>query len=139
VDDWWLIPVGIAGGIALLWLVAAAVLWIVKPDAASVLDALRLLPDLIRLLKRLASDPELPRGIRIRLGLLLAYLVVPWDSYIPVLGYADDVVIVGLVLRSVARKAGPGPLAKHWPGTPEGFDALRRICRLPDEQAVSNS
>jgi hypothetical protein len=47
-----------------------------------------------------------------------------------VLGYADDAIIVALVLRSATRKAGADALAKHWPGTPEGLSAVQRLCRL---------
>jgi uncharacterized membrane protein YkvA (DUF1232 family) len=53
-------------------------------------------------------------------------------DFVPVLGYADDAIIVALVLRSVSRSAGSDALAEHWPGTPEGLAALRRLCRLPD-------
>ena len=48
------------------------------------------------------------------------------------IGYADDAIIVALVLRSATRRAGPDALAKHWPGTPEGLNALKRLCRLND-------
>jgi hypothetical protein len=40
-------------------------------------EALRLLPDVLRLLPRLAADRTLPRGVRVRLALLLAYLASP--------------------------------------------------------------
>jgi uncharacterized membrane protein YkvA (DUF1232 family) len=133
-SNWWVIPLSIAGGLALVWLALVVALWLAKPDEGGVREAMRLLPDLVRLLKRLAADPEMPRGIRIRLGLLLAYLALPIDlipDFVPVLGYADDAVIVALVLRSVTRRAGPDALAKHWPGTPDGLAALRRLCRLP--------
>ena len=43
------------------------------------------------------------------------------------MGYADDAVIVALALRSVTRAAGPEALDRHWPGTPEGLRALKRI------------
>jgi uncharacterized membrane protein YkvA (DUF1232 family) len=134
-SDWLAIPLGVVGGLVLIWLAAVIALWIAKPDEASIRESLRLLPDLVRLLKRLVADPEMPRGIRIRLALLLAYLALPIDlipDFIPVLGYADDAVIVALVLRSVTRRAGPEALTKHWPGTPEGLAALRRLCRLPE-------
>jgi len=134
-SDWWAIPLGVVGGLVLIWLAAVIALWIAKPDEVSIRESLRLLPDLVRLLKCLAADSEMPRGIRIRLALLLAYLALPIDlipDFIPVLGYADDAVIVALVLRSVTRRAGPEALTKHWPGTPEGLAALRRLCRLPE-------
>jgi uncharacterized membrane protein YkvA (DUF1232 family) len=132
-NDWWTMPLGIAGGLVLVWAILVVVLWLAKPGYYDLKDALRLLPDLMRLIKRLAADPATPRGVRIRLVLLLGYLALPFDlipDFVPVLGYADDAVIVALVLRSATRAAGPDALAKHWPGTPEGLAALNRLCRL---------
>jgi uncharacterized membrane protein YkvA (DUF1232 family) len=134
--DWWTLPLGIVGGLVLVWAVLVAVLWLTKPDEYDLKEALRLLPDLIRLIKRLAADADTPRAVRIRLALLLAYLALPFDlipDFVPVLGYADDAIIVALVLRSATRSAGPDALAKHWPGTPEGLTALKRLCRLNDK------
>ncbi len=71
--------------------------------------------------------------MRVRLVLLLAYLALPVDlvpDFIPVVGYADDAVAVVLVLRSVARAAGPEALERQWPGTPEGQAAVRRLARV---------
>lgn len=134
-SHWWLVPVGVLAGLALVWAVLVVVLWRTKPDETGIRDAMRLLPDVLRLVKRLAADPDLPRGVRIRLALLLAYLALPIDlipDFIPVLGYADDAVIVALALRSVTKTAGPAALEKHWPGTPDGLAAVRRLCRLSE-------
>jgi uncharacterized membrane protein YkvA (DUF1232 family) len=87
----------------------------------------------VRLLRRLAADSTLPRGVRIRLWLLLAYLAMPFDlvpDAIPVLGYADDAIVVAVGLRSVTRRAGPAALERHWPGTPDGLAAVRRLARI---------
>jgi len=110
-----------------------AVLWATRPDEMRLRELLWLLPGVLRLLRRLAADGTLPRGVRVRLWLLLAYLALPIDliaDFIPVLGYADDAV-VALVLRSVVRGAGTDALTRHWPGTPDGLDAVRRLARLP--------
>ena len=134
-NDWWTIPAGIVGGLVLAWAVLVVALYLTRPGEYDLEEALRLLPDLIRLVKRLATDPDTPRGVRIRLALLLVYLALPIDlipDFIPVLGYADDAIIVALVLRSATRSAGTDALAKHWPGTPEGLIALKRLCRLKD-------
>jgi uncharacterized membrane protein YkvA (DUF1232 family) len=104
-----------------------------KPARGQLTEALRLLPDLLRLLRRLAADRTLPRGVRVRLGLLLAYLAVPFDlipDFIPVLGYADDAIIVTAVLRSTVRRAGLDAVRRHWPGTDDGFAALSRLTGL---------
>jgi uncharacterized membrane protein YkvA (DUF1232 family) len=134
--EWWSIPLGLGCGLLVLWLITVAGLYMSRPDESSITEALRLLPDLLRLLKRLVADKSLPTGVRVRVTLLLAYLASPIDlipDFVPVLGYADDAVVVALVLRSVCRRAGPEVLATHWPGTSEGLQALRRICRLGDE------
>jgi uncharacterized membrane protein YkvA (DUF1232 family) len=138
-SEWWQIPLVIVGGLVILWLVLLAALAVAarRRDPVGVREALRMLPDVIRLLRRLAADPTLPRGIRVRLGLLLAYLLLPIDlvpDFIPVIGYADDAIIVALALRAVVRAAGPAALARHWPGTPAGLTALHRIAGLPEPE-----
>ncbi|MDQ6687971.1 MAG: DUF1232 domain-containing protein [Actinomycetota bacterium] len=127
---WRSVLLGVVGGLLVAWLALVVALLVVRPRGGLLGESLRLLPDLIRLLKRLATDPELPRGVRVRLALLLGYLAMPIDlipDFIPVLGYADDAIIVVLVLRSVVRRVGLAPLRERWPGSPDGFAAL---CRL---------
>lgn len=131
--QWWPVVLGAAVAVALLWLTLVVVLWRTKPDDICLHDAVRLLPDVLRLLKRLTADPAMPRGVRLRLVLLLAYLALPFDvipDFIPVLGYADDALVVALTLRSVARRVGAAALSEHWPGTPDGLAAVRRLCRI---------
>jgi uncharacterized membrane protein YkvA (DUF1232 family) len=133
----WPILLGIATGLLLLWGALLIVLWRAKPDNRQAREALRLLPDVVRMLRRLAADPDVPRGVRLRLVLLLIYLAMPIDlvpDFVPVLGYADDAIVVTLTLRSVARRAGPLALDKHWPGSPDGLDAIRRLAHLPSPQ-----
>ena len=130
---WWSIPLSIAWAVAAVWLILAVTLWASKPDEVGMRDALRLLPDVVRLIKGLASDPGVPRMVRVELVLVLAFMASPIDlipDFIPVIGMADDVILVALVLRSVTRIAGPTALTKHWPGTPEGLAAVRRLCRM---------
>ncbi|MEJ7794469.1 MAG: DUF1232 domain-containing protein [Nocardioides sp.] len=132
--SWWTL-VGVASGLLLLWGALVMALWLARPDELRVRDAVRLLPDLVRMLRRLAGDDRLPRGVRVRLWLLLGYLALPIDlvpDVIPVIGYADDAVVVVLALRSVTRVAGAAALDRHWPGTPEGLRAVRRLAGLTD-------
>jgi uncharacterized membrane protein YkvA (DUF1232 family) len=110
----------LAVGLALTYLVLLGALLAIRPKGSLLGEALRLLPDLLRLLPRLAGDPNVRRAARVRLWLLLGYLAIPIDlvpDFVPVLGYADDAIIVGLVLRSVARRAGarggPPSLARN--------------------------
>jgi uncharacterized membrane protein YkvA (DUF1232 family) len=121
---------GAVGGLLVLWLALIAVLWATRPDELRLRDLVRLLPDVVRLVRRLAADGTLPRGVRVRLWLLLGYLALPVDlvpDVIPVIGWADDAVVVALTLRSVIRASGAEALDRHWPGTTDGLAVLLRV------------
>jgi uncharacterized membrane protein YkvA (DUF1232 family) len=128
------IGIGVAGALLLAWLLLIAYLLVHRPAEGTMRESLRLLPDTVRLLRRIAADRGLPGGVRARLWLLLGYLAFPIDlvpDFLPVVGYADDVVIVGVALRSVVRSAGPGAVRRHWPGTDDGLQALWSAAGLP--------
>jgi uncharacterized membrane protein YkvA (DUF1232 family) len=132
----WQVLVSILGGILLVWIaLIGALAWVARgrSEKITLIDALRLGPDVVRLTRRLVADPEVPRGVRIWLFVLLVYLLLPIDvvpDFIPVIGYADDVIVVGLVLRFATRHAGAAALDRHWPGTPQGLNALRALVSL---------
>ena len=131
--NWWDAIIAVIGGVVLIYAVLLVLLALYArkhPETVGRREALRLLPDLLTLLRRLIADRGLPRGIRIRMVLLLVYLASPLDlvpDFLPVIGYADDAIIAALVLRSVIRKAGDAPLEQHWPGTPAGLALVRRL------------
>jgi uncharacterized membrane protein YkvA (DUF1232 family) len=122
------ILIGLGVGLLLAWLILMVALLIARPSGNVITESLRLMPDPLRL----ARDKTLPQGVRVRLGLLVAYLAFPLDlipDVVPVLGYADDVIAMFWALRSVIRVAGEEPIRRHWPGTPTGCDALLRLTR----------
>jgi uncharacterized membrane protein YkvA (DUF1232 family) len=125
--------IGVAVALLLAWLALIVVLLVIRPRDGLLREALRVLPDVVRLVRRLAGDRSLPRGVRVRVWLLLAYLALPIDlvpDFIPVLGYADDAIIVTAVLRGVVRRAGLDAVRAHWPGTDDGFAAVARLTGL---------
>jgi uncharacterized membrane protein YkvA (DUF1232 family) len=127
------IVAGLVAAVIAVWLILLVALAVLRPEGSTLKDAARVLPDTIRLVHRLARDGSLGRGVRVRLFLLLGYLALPIDlvpDFIPVLGYADDVIVTGLVLRSVVRRAGPDVVRRQWPGSDEGFAVLARLCGL---------
>lgn len=134
---WWEIALGVLVGLVAVYAVLLLGLWAYArrhPETVGMRDALRLLPDLLRVLRRLASDKSVSRGVRIKLFLLLGYLAFPLDlvpDFLPLIGYADDVIIMALVLRSVIRSAGPDSLRRHWPGTVAGLAVIERLAGLP--------
>jgi len=119
-----LLAVGLLTYVAVL-----AALVVARPRGIDLQAALRLLPDLVRLVSRIARDRLAPRGVRVRGWLLLAYLVCPIDlvpDVVPVIGWADDVIVALIVVRAMVRRAGPSLLERHWPGGPAGLTLLRQ-------------
>ena len=134
--EWWQIVAGAIGGLVMLWLVLIAVLWRLshrEGEKIGLVDALRLGPDVLRLTRRLVADSTVPRGVRLWLLVLLVYLLSPIDlvpDFIPVVGYADDAIIVALVLRFATRHAGAAAIERHWPGSDQGLRAPRSVVGL---------
>ena len=127
------ILLSVAATLAVTWLVFLVALAAFRPAGIDLAGAKRLVPDVVRLVRALAADASLPRGVRRRLGALLVYLALPFDlvpDVIPVLGYADDVIVIALVLRSVVRAAGAEAIDRHWTGTDEGRALVRRLAGL---------
>lgn len=130
----WQTLIGIASGLLACWLILLATLAIARPKGNILTEAVRLLPDLLRLISRLARDESLARRTRWLLWTLAGYLALPIDlvpDFIPVLGYADDAIAIALVLRTVIRQSGTDALDRHWPGTPDGLGVVGRLAGLP--------
>jgi uncharacterized membrane protein YkvA (DUF1232 family) len=116
------------------WLLFVVVLVIARPRGRALGEGMRMLPDTFRLVRRLTTDATVPRSARVLVWVLLGYLVLPIDlipDFIPVIGFADDLILAALVLGYVVRRAGPEVLERQWPGTPEGLAALRTLLRFP--------
>lgn len=134
--SWLEVVLGMLGGLVVLWLALVLVLWLEQrrhPGGFSLPDLLRLAPDVARLLNRLSGDRKVSFGVRIWLAVLLVYLLSPIDlipDFIPVLGYADDAIVVAIALRFATRRAGREAVERHWPGTPEGLSAVLRLAGL---------
>jgi uncharacterized membrane protein YkvA (DUF1232 family) len=93
-------------------------------EGNAALSLLRVLGDVVLLLKDLATDPRVPRGDKIIAGLAAAYLVTPVDlvpDWIPLFGQADDLTVVMLALRRLLQGAGYDVIYEVWRGTDEGL------------------
>jgi len=127
--DWGTV-IGIGLGLVVVWAVLVALLWVLRPRDIGLGEVVRIIPDLLRLVRDLLRDRSVPLGARVALVVLLAWLISPIDlipEFIPILGPIDDVVVAVLVLRYVRRRLGPDELRRRWSGTPEGFALLSRV------------
>ncbi|MBA3622048.1 MAG: DUF1232 domain-containing protein [Euzebyales bacterium] len=88
------------------------------------MELLRVVQDVVLLLKDLTTDPRVPRAEKVAAGLAVAYLLSPVDlipDFIPVLGQADDAVIAVLAFRRLLNAAGYDVVYELWRGGDEGL------------------
>jgi uncharacterized membrane protein YkvA (DUF1232 family) len=91
---------------------------------ASTASLLRLLRDVILLVKDLAADPRVPRRDKVVAAVAAGYVVVPVDlvpGWVPVLGWLDDAVALWIALRRLLGAAGFDVIYEQWRGTDEGL------------------
>ncbi|MDR3470095.1 MAG: DUF1232 domain-containing protein [Devosia sp.] len=115
------------------WLLLVVVLCLHRPSRELAGPAVRLVPDLVRLVRALVADDATPRSVKVALRALLLYLVSPIDlvpDFLPVIGSVDDLIVGGLVLRWAGRRIGVETLRSHWPGRMDGFELLHRLLGL---------
>lgn len=127
--DWTLVG-GIVVGLVALWVVMLAIFWLLRPKGVPVGDIIRVVPDVLRLLRSLITDRSAPLDVRVVLVGLMAWIISPIDlipEFIPVLGPLDDVVVAVVAMRYVRRRVGIADLGSRWTGTPEGFALLTRL------------
>jgi uncharacterized membrane protein YkvA (DUF1232 family) len=122
--------VAIVAGLVLAWLGLVGLLAFARPDGTTIGDALRIGAETVRLVVRLARDRSVPRRARVILWLLAAYLLSPIDlvpDFIPVVGYADDLIIASLALRAAVRAASVETVDRHWTGSPSDLAVVHRL------------
>ena len=98
-----------------------------------VTDAVLLMPNIVKLVGRLLKDPRVPRRAKITLGLAAAYTLSPIDlipEVIPVIGWADDVIIVMFAIDSLIDRAGPEVVEEHWDGPGDLLALVRDVVSL---------
>ena len=122
--------VAIAVGLVALWVLLLILFWALRPKGVPVRELLRVIPDVLRLLRSIIGDRSAPPDVRLVLVGLLAWIVSPIDlipEFIPVLGPIDDVVVAVVAMRYVRRRVGIEDLRRRWTGTDEGFALLVRV------------
>ena len=120
----------IIAGLVAAWLALLLLLWLIRPRDVGARELARLVPDILRLVRDLVTDPTAPRGVRAALVILLAWLISPIDlipEFIPVLGPLDDVIVAIVILRYVRRRLGDVELRRRWRGTDDGWALVERV------------
>ncbi|MHB1089865.1 MAG: YkvA family protein [Ilumatobacteraceae bacterium] len=108
-----------AGLIIVSWTILIVLAKRLPPGLARELAAF--LPACATTMRRLRRHPAVPRSARWLTVFALIWVISPIDlipEFLPVIGPLDDVVVVALVLRYVARRIPPEVLFEAWPGEP---------------------
>lgn len=101
---------------------------------------IRELPNLFKLVFRLLRDPKVGGLDKLLFGAVSVYMLTPVDlipDFLGVLGWVDDLYLLGLALGRLMASSGPDTLLRHWDGDPralgylvDGVDELGSM--LPD-------
>jgi len=93
----------------------------------TVMGALRELPNFVRLLYGLLTDPRVAVVDKLLVAGAVAYIAMPMDfipDFIPFIGEVDDVFVIVMALRRLMQNAGRTVLLDHWMGVPAELDDL---------------
>lgn len=88
---------------------------------------IRELPNLFKLVFRLLRDPRVPRADKLLFGAVAVYMLTPMDlmpDFLGVLGWVDDLYLLGLALGRLLAAAGPDTLLRNWDGDPAALGYL---------------
>lgn len=89
-----------------------------------------LVPNLLKLLWRLARDPRVPARTKASLVVLMGYIVSPVDlipDIIPGLGQVDELVIAAFVLDQMLNRVPPEIVRNHWDGDRDVLEIVQEV------------
>ncbi|MDZ7671510.1 MAG: DUF1232 domain-containing protein [Halanaerobiales bacterium] len=100
-------------------------------------DVLLFAPDIFYLLINLMKDPEVPKSKKVKLGIVVAYFITPFDmlpeALLGLFGYIDDIALSAFVLNDLVNGINPELIKKHWPGEENILDVIQKILSDSDK------
>jgi uncharacterized membrane protein YkvA (DUF1232 family) len=96
-------------------------------------DSILMIPNLVKLIGRLLADPRVPRRSKMALGAAAAYVASPIDlipEVIPVIGWADDIIVLMMALDALISRTGPEIVQEHWDGPNDLLGLIEDVLSL---------
>jgi uncharacterized membrane protein YkvA (DUF1232 family) len=122
--------VAIAIGLIVVWAIFLVIFWLLRPKGVPIREIIRVVPDVIRLLRSLVADGSVPPDVRVVIGGLFLWIISPIDlipEFLPGIGPLDDVIVAVVALRYVRRRLGIEDLRHRWTGSSDGFSVLESV------------
>jgi uncharacterized membrane protein YkvA (DUF1232 family) len=122
--------VGIVLSLVAVWALLLLILWLLRPKGVPVREIIRVVPDVIRLLRSIIADRAAPWDVRVVIGVLFVWIISPVDlipEFLPGIGPLDDVIVAVVALRYVRSRLGIQDLHRRWVGSSDGFALLERV------------
>ncbi len=99
-------------------------------------DMAGLVPNLVKLLGRLVKDPRVPRRSKLMVGAAMAYVASPIDllpEFIPVIGLADDILLLAFAINHLVDVAGEEVVMEHWDGPRDLLEVVRSVLEVASD------
>src|SRR6188474_2340089 len=103
----------LVAGLVALWAALLVLFWLVRPKDVSARELIRVIPDVVRLIRSVITDRGAPFDVRLVLIGLLVWIISPIDlipEFIPGLGPLDDVIVAIVAMRYTRRRMGVAAL-----------------------------
>jgi len=99
-----------------------------KRDARAItLEAVLLIPNIVKLLGRIARDPRVSVKRKAFAAAAMIYVVSPIDlipDFIAGIGQLDDLIVVAIALNHLIDGAGRELVEEHWDGSEDSLDLV---------------
>ena len=96
------------------------------------MEAVLLIPNLVKLLMRLMRDPRVPIRRKVLVGAVIVYVVSPIDlipDFIVGFGKLDDIVVLSVAINHLMAGAEATIVEEHWDGSVDSLDLVLSVFR----------
>ncbi len=98
---------------------------------------LLLAPDFFHLLVKLSLDKRVPKNKKIKLGIGIAYFILPIDilpeAFLGPIGYMDDLAVAAYILNDFINQENLDVVYENWAGDSDVLASIQNILTIADK------
>ena len=98
---------------------------------------LLLAPDFFHLLVKLSLDKRVPKNKKIKLGIGIAYFILPIDilpeAFLGPIGYMDDLAVAAYILNDFINQENLDVVYENWAGDSDVLSSIQNILTIADK------